>query len=500
MNNILYVKKALSNLPHNEINKGKETLFVTLRSFGFILHQELFMANILARSGAHVVVLLDDGILNHWDTYQIHNKGMALNNYGSMKLRLQKAVLLGLYAHKNITVRYLSEVIKEKHYEKTEITHSDEMNAVSSTRRYFESGGFNEKSPVEKQYYDNSIDNIKKVKCAVKALHEQYSFDSVITSHGIYSLWGGSYDYFKSIGVPIYMYGVHVYRDSHIQFSDTIGQTLALDTSWAEFRKKPFSEEQRKRVDDFFISRRSHTTKDTSIYYSWMKDFESFKVEKGKGSKTFAIFPNIIWDGDVTQRDTIFNGMFDYLSYTIQFFINHPKDNLIIRVHPAEATLYQDTPGVNKLIHEKYPNIDNIKNIYIIQANQRVDTYAFAKENIDAALVYDSILTLEMTHLGIPVISPSCSRYTCESFVIVPKTRDEFDAVLTSDMFRDYLNDERMSEFYKYAYWHLFDAAYIMPFYSTGEYEKLDISKTSLEKMKDPDFLKLIDKIYSIYK
>jgi hypothetical protein len=500
MNNLLYVRKAIALLPQTNRNEGKRTLFVTIRSFGFILHQELFMANILARSGTKVTILLDDGQLKHWDTYQIHNKGVALNPYGSVKLRLQKSVLLALYSHRNIEIRYLSEFLQNEAYKSIEVNHGDEMNAVSSTRRYFESGGYDESSIEERAYYDASIDNIQKVKYAVSELHGKNHYNAVITSHGIYSLWGGAYDFFKQLRIPIYMYGVHVYRDSHIQFSDTIGQTLALDTSWTNFRKKPFNLDQRKKVDDFFISRRQHTTKDTSIYYSWMKDFESFKVEKKENSRTFAIFPNIIWDGDVAQRDTIFNGMFDYLCYTVQYFIKHPKDNLIIRVHPAEATLYQDTPGVNKLIHERFPNIDSIKNIHIIQADQRIDTYSFAKENIDAALVYDSILTLEMTHLGIPVISPSCSRYTCDSFVIVPKTLAEFDSVLETMSFKDYLNKERLDDFYKYSYWHLFDAAYIMPFYSTGEYEKLDISKNSLEKMKDPDFVKFIDKIYSIFK
>lgn len=501
---IYYICKILSSLPKSDRLTNKKILLITVRDYPFILHQELLIANILAKHKAEIIILLDDGKLSHWDTYQIHHKVDKLNPSTSLIRKLVKHALLSLYQNRNIRIVYISSLIKgsaRTEISNVDINNCDENNAVSSTRRYFELGGFDRTSIKQVSYYNDSVENIKIMKFCARKLHEKYSFDSVITSHGIYSVWGGPYNYFKALGVPTYMYGIHVYRDSHIQFSDTIGQTLVKDSTWKEFKLNvKLSANHIQMVDNFFIKRRNHTAKDTVTYYSWMKHEMKLNIEKQEPtSRNFAIFTNIIWDGDVTQRDTIFNGMFDFLCHTIDYFLKNKKDNLVIRIHPAEATMYQDSPRFDDLINEKYPDIATFSNIYIIRSDQQIDTYSFCKENIDIGLVYDSILTLELIHMGIPVISPSCSRYTCDSFVLVPKTEEELISMLDSFNPKNFFTDpQKMEIFYKYSYWHLFESAYLMPIYYNEDYERLEFSKRSMEKAKSKDFKKFINRLLSI--
>jgi len=49
----------------------KSIVFNTVRCFKNILDRELFIAKILALNGAKVTVLLDDGVLKHWDTIKV---------------------------------------------------------------------------------------------------------------------------------------------------------------------------------------------------------------------------------------------------------------------------------------------------------------------------------------------------------------------------------------------------------------------------------------------
>ena len=47
MIDIIKLRQILSSLPTSEELKGKSYLFLTIRSFSFVLHHELFLANIL---------------------------------------------------------------------------------------------------------------------------------------------------------------------------------------------------------------------------------------------------------------------------------------------------------------------------------------------------------------------------------------------------------------------------------------------------------------------
>lgn len=501
MLNLFCLKKSLKSIPISDKLVGKNILFVTLRGFPFVLHQEMFLANILARNGAKVSMLIDDGHLNHWDTYQIHEASKVLNPSKGFIYKMKRDFIIQLYNHPNISVKYLSEFLKEadKDVERIKIVSADEQNAVSSVRRYFECGYYSSDNAEHMKYYNESLDNIKKLRYAISLLNTEKVFKAAITSHGIYSLWGTVYQYMKEQHIPVYVYGAHAYKNQHTHFTNTLAQTLSLDSSWLKFGKETkLTEEMKLIVDEYFLLRRNHTTKDTSVYYSWMTNVKNMNIKKNNGAKNYAMFPNIIWDGDVVQRDTIFNGMLDWMTKTIQYFINHPKNNLIIKYHPAEATLWKDTVKTSDVIAELFPNLKQYKNIVIIASDQSLDTYSFSIENVDVGLVYDGILSLELTHLHIPVISPSCNRFTGGHFVLSPKTQKDYFELLETCPLEDYFTKEKEVEFYKYSYWYLYESAYIMPMYDKQEFGHILYDKESVKTIKSKEFMKFVNKITSI--
>lgn len=500
MVNIIKLRRTLNKLPSSNELKGKTYLFVTVRSFSFVMHQELFLANILARNGARVIVLLDDGVLPHWDTYQLHESKVVKNASVTFRNKLVRSLLLLLYHHHAIRVEYTSAIMRIEGadaIDKQLLDRSDELNAISSVRRFFECGFFDKKNREHQAYYRETIQNIKMMKLFCKYISEHQNLDAVITSHGIYSIWGTAYDYFRSRGRKVYVYGPHAYRNSHTHFTDTLGHTLAKDSSCIEFMTTGvLTVDIRKTVDDYFLSRRNHCTKDTSIYYSWMDKIEHLSINK-KDEKTlnYGLFPNIIWDGDVAQRDTIFNGMLDWMTKTIDYFIEHSENNLIIRFHPAEATVWKDTAKLSDTIMSRYPLIEAVPNIKLIKANQQIDTYTFVRDNIDVGIIYDGILSLELTHMHIPVISPSCNRYTGGSFVLNPKTIEEYYALLETFPFDGYFTKDKEEEFYKYSYWYLYLSAYLMPPYSDHKFGEIIYDDNTIKKIKDAEFSRFYNKL-----
>lgn len=501
--NLYYFRKTINAIPKSDALNGKNYLFVTIRSYSFVFHQELFFANILARNGATVYVLLDDGILPHWDTYQLHEKGMPANASVTVKNKIIRKIYTSLYHHRNIRFVKTSDLLKLKTikniYLKESLDESDEKNAISSVRRYFECGYYDPKNEEHQLYYSKTVNNIKLMKFFCRTLQQSYNFKAVVTSHGIYSIFGTAYNYFRNINIPVYVYGAHCYKSYHILFTDTLAQTLSLDSSCLEYMKNGvLNKENIKAVDDYLLARRNHTTKDTSIYYSWMKEKKHINIKKKESSLNYAMFPNIIWDGDVAQRDTIFNGMLDWMKKTINYFILDQQNNLIIRFHPAEATLWKDTIRLSDVIDKLYPNLNDYPNITVIRADQQIDTYEFIQNNVDVGLIYDGILSLELTHMHKPVISPSCNRYTGGTFVLSPSTIEEYYGLLKDFDLNGYFTKEKNNEFYKYAYWFLFLSAYVMPNYSEKEFGKIVYNKSSIKKLASPDFIKLYDKFMSI--
>lgn len=500
MENIKYLKQTLHNIPQSTKMDGKKILFVTLRSIKFVLHQELLLAYIYAKNGAHVELLFDDGVLEHWDTYQMHDKRTNLNPAKSYSKILLRILLKYLYYHKNIKFRYLSEITNGNFSKinNVNISKDDESNAVSSVRRFFETGYFDKTSKEQVDYLELCKTNIRIIRFASEQLHRIVKYDRVITSHGIYSLWGTAYNYFKSIGVPIYVYGAHAYRRSHMYFTDTLAQTLSSDSTCITFKQnKILTEEEKNSVKEIFEKRAAHSSKDTSIYFS-TKERDSLEIEKKDGVINYCMFPNIIWDGDIVQRDTIFNGMFDWLITTVKYFIKNPQNNLIIRIHPAEATMWKETPKLLSMIERFCPEIHQSSNIYIIDSDTKIDTYEFSKKNVDVALIYDGILCLEMTNLGIPVISPSNCKYATNEFSIQPKDRDEYFEYLRGFDFNNYLTEQKKEAMLLHSYWFFFKAANLMPIYSDTKYRTAEFSPNTIRKVKSVEFHEFVKKLLAI--
>lgn len=511
INTFYWLKKTLKSLKSTNELTGKRIVFSTLRYLSFPIHQELFLANIYARKGASVYIILDDGLYTHWDTYQIHDKKIHLNpfkirykNFSAFKIYIHCKLILFLYKHPNIKIVYTS-LISKCTIANVELDTEDYSNAISSVRRYFECGNFDENIPSHKHYYDACITNCiisKKVSIYIK---ETIKADLFVTSHGIYSLWGPIYNGVNNSNIPTLIYGAHAYKDDEMHFSDTLAQTLSKDSDWLEFNKSynHLLPDQEKKIVDYFERRIKHKTKDTSIYYGGVEFFKDIIIEKKSDDiMNIALFPNIIWDGDILQRDKYFNGILDWIFKTIKLAENS-KHNFIIRFHPAEASLWSDSVKLKDVLFEKYPNITSLKNVFLIHSDVEIDTYDFIKKNIDVGIVYDGVLALELTYMKIPVICPSISRFSAGNFVINPNTeKDYYHFLEDKKIIQSYFSDRDLIdiEFKKYAYWYLFKAGYFMPIYDKNKFGKIIYSKETINFLKDSRFMrfekKLTKKIY----
>lgn len=502
--NYFKIRECVNNIPASDKLNGKRVLFVTIRSFSFIFFQELFFANVYARQGAKVKVLLDDGLLPHWDSYQLPDKKEILNPYKNFKIRLVKFYLLRAFSHPNISIIYLSSLISESTLKqaRADINEQDKKDCISSVRRYFQNGRADLTDPVQKKYYDASIENCVIMKTAINRIIEDWNPTLAITSHGIYSLWGPGYTILKKQSIPTYVYGPHPYQPDCFDITDTLIQTLCRDSDAVDYMKNGvFTEENKKEIQEFFDKRQNHKTIDTAIYYSWMdkeKADTSFFDKKDESVTTFCMFPNVIWDGDVAQRDKVFDGNLDYIISTINSFRNS-KNFLYVRCHPSEATLCVNDIKLIDVLEKEIPDLYELKNVKIIRSEWKIDTYDFIRNYVDVGIVYDGIIAMELTYLGKPVISPSMARFNGGDFLINPDTREEYFALFdNTDYLKSFINPDRINAMLKFAYWYIYKLAYYMPIYSTKVWLTCDFNKDFKHEMSSERFVRSFNKLISI--
>jgi hypothetical protein len=387
---VLLAKNLIRKVKYSQTLQEKKIVFFTIRPFPVVLHQELFLGYQLAAMGAQVYIVLDDGLFCHWDQVQQHANTQIYTYFS--KVTLSNIIKLALsrlikwsYKHKNIKFIYLSEMnLEENKINNFALATSlDKQQAESSVRRFFETGEMDLNLELHQDYYEQSLMNCLVSKYAAINLVQTLSPNLYITSHGIYSVWGPAYNYMVSKNVPSLIYGAHSYKSREILICDVIAQKLASDSGWQNFNNTfSMSELEYEMVCEYFEHRINFKENDTRMYYGHYKSFKEIKLKREKNLKNYCLFPNVIWDGDVYERNTIFKGVLDWILQTIRLFRNCPH-RLIIRFHPAETTIWKNSKSLEGIIREKIHDIDSISNLFLISSDTPLNTYKFIAENVD---------------------------------------------------------------------------------------------------------------------
>jgi len=469
---------------------------------------ELFFGYQLALKGVKIKIIFDDGCLKHWDNAQIHDLSKPLSLYRQKSLfnfKIDKKVAEYIYHHKNIERIYYSTIFKNIKLNEIELNNDDKNQAINSVNRYFEEGIFDPKQKEQKKYYNLSLQNCKMSKAVGQYIVKELKPDIFISSHGTYSTWGPCYNYVKKHNIPSVIYESHIYRKQKMFILDAIHQLVYKDTDWNRFKNNQITQDGKLLVDQYFHRRISHTTFDTSIYFNHTGPInDDLQLDKRKtDGMVFGMFPNVVWDGDIVERNSIFNGLIEWIEYTVKV-LSGTKHDLIIRFHPSEATMFKGTNRLMDILLKRNPEIMDYANITLIPSDENIDSYALIKNHIDIGLVYSGILALEMTYLSIPVISCSHNFYSETGIAYEPKSQNEYKRMLlgTSSLREDFNNNIGFirDNLYRYAYWYFIKSAYDVPILNPQKVFRVDyrqLTKNDIDPTKNKALERTIEKLLS---
>lgn len=520
--------KSLLNQVEIKCVLNKTIVFNTVRTIQNIIDIEFFIGKLLELNGAKVFFLIDDGILKHWDlwTYDSHkdvlnsletvkelnlNPYPMLNSYPALitlknqlkfivttinKFRLKK--IIKTFSSPNFKIIYYSKIIKNQKI--NDKSHKQLRKfAKSSTIRFFKTSELDYNNKFVRYYYHLSLVNAIIGETVGKYILNKIKPDYFVTSHGIYSTWGPTFDYLKKKNMKIIVYSSvhgHSLNPQEIYTSyNSRTYFLSQSEAWLQFKEKPVNDYMIKMVEDYFDKRQKYGTTDTNILYGG--NTSDYIVDKNDGYKYhIALFPNVIWDGNIRDRHKVFSDYRDWILSTIDFIKDRKDIKLYIKSHPSEITVLKNSPRVVDII-KKYINLEMYDNIELITPERRIHTYKFLKSGIDMGIVYDGFLAVEIPFLKIPTIM--CVKggmFTVEGGNFPVSNRKEyFDYLENLDKLIKKFHDNYENYYrniIRYSFWYIFENAIKLPIRSHKGYIGTDILQLRKKDLiSDPKLLKL---------
>jgi hypothetical protein len=224
-----------------------------------------------------------------------------------------------------------------------------------------------------------------------------------------------------------------------------------LDEAWSIARNRPLSGGEEAEVDALT----GNLAADTYLPVVDARPTDRVSIDRGK--KIAVAFTNVTWDLATADRDVAFTGVFDWLTETRRELERHPGVHLIVRAHPAEASVLTRERILDRLAVEWPPS----SSVSVIGPEDRV-TAGELIATADLVLAYNSTAGLEAAMHGKPVALCGSPHFRGRGFTIDVASRDAYGETLRrwagGESFEDTVNRECARR-----YFHLFFARYHIP-------------------------------------
>jgi hypothetical protein len=240
--------------------------------------------------------------------------------------------------------------------------------------------------------------------CATRRLLRQLPFECAVVNHGIYVPQGITGEVARGEGVRVVAWNAS-YRQQCFIFShdDTYHHTL-MNEPVSAWENIDWTDALDATLADYLRSR-WYGTQD----WIWVHDrpqVDRARIVRELGTDfsrpTIGLLTNVMWDAQVHYPANAFPSMLEWVRQTIAYFEKRPDLQLVIRIHPAEASA--GLPSRQPLVGEiarVFPTLP--ANVFVIPAQSRLSTYA-VMELCNAAIIYGTKAGVELAATGMPVI------------------------------------------------------------------------------------------------
>jgi hypothetical protein len=134
------------------------------------------------------------------------------------------------------------------------------------------------------------------------------------------------------------------------------------------------------------------------------------------------VFTNLLWDASLIPDGAIYGDVYQWLSDTMNVLRGRSDIHVVIKAHPAEAKRGTNE-GVSEWLDRTYESLP--ENVTHLRPDTDIDTYALM-EDLDAGIVYNSTVGLEMAFEGLPVVTAGFPHYLGFDITYDPESKAEY--------------------------------------------------------------------------
>ncbi|MDD3313323.1 hypothetical protein [Pseudodesulfovibrio sp.] len=323
--------------------------------------------------------------------------------------------------------------------------------AYAGALRFFARGDLQGERRGEKVLRDYLEAAILTARMAERLLAEHH-FDVVVLHHGIYVPQGIVRDVCHKMGVRTVNWNPS-YRSRTFIFShdDTYHKTMISEPVNA-WRNIPWDEEKQTRLDAYLYSRRFG--KEDWIWFHGRPSFDLDAAVRELGLDpslpTTGLLTSVMWDAVLHYKDMAFPDMISWVVETVDFFAGRPDRQLVIRIHPAEATgTIPSRQRVDEALRRRFSKLPG--NVILVPPEKAISTYSLM-DICDQVLIYNTKTGIEMAAQGKPVLVAGDAWVRGKGFVREASSREEYLSELEAVLADRSLDAESLALARKYAY------------------------------------------------
>ncbi len=275
--------------------------------------------------------------------------------------------------------------------------------------------------------------------------------DILLTSHGCYSSWGSFAEYFMNKGIRTRVWYTGIKKNSLIFDVSSLSDHFKM--YYDQRKRKSLSKKEEKELQTFLKKRKTGERGGGDTYFFGFEQPSSNLQQQfhfKKYNTTYMMFPNIPWDASLVNANRAFQGVYEWISETIQLFMKKSDLQLIIKIHPAETKYHDSKKTVLDFIQTTCPHLP--PNISIIPPHTNLSAYSLFPY-IDVGLVYNGTIGLELLLHDIPVILAGKIHYSDRGLTYDVTNKKDY-ATFLFDKKLSSLSKQKKQLLHIYAYFH----------------------------------------------